>query len=595
MYCSHLIVSLQANSEIAKMKRLPYIVILLLVLCGCNQAVREKLSRAEWLLEDYPDSAYTILDSLSDEADDLTKSLRMRFQLLYAQAKNKTDRTLAGKDSVLKEVVSFYDWWGNDNERMTANYMLGCVYRDEGNAPMALKYYRSAIEQADTTAHDCDIRTLSHIYGQTAVLFHLQRSPRLEIEARKKATYYAWKCKDTIAALIFYENMFLPYYMLNQMDSALYYSKKAAAQYKVIGRNELAARTLGLDINVYLRQNNYMRVKQAMDEYERNSLFFDQDGLIAKGRENYYNYKGLYYEGIHHLDSAEFFYRKLLQSRSDINAKEAAYKGLLSLYRQLNISDSIAKYSDLYCQMNDSASFAHSADEITRMQALYNYDESQRRAARQEEMTRTYKFTVIALLVCFLVVGHFVFRFIKRQRFLKKQELIKANTEYSALLIQYNKIEHDLKLSNQDQIKFQEEKETEIAELQRKLSLYQDAPRMINDWNIEQAMLNSPIIRELHGQASRVIVPSKLQWKNFREYAAEELPDFVAKLNKKEIALTDQEMIICLLIRLQFSQGEQSALMGVSKQRINNLKRSINKKLFGKEGAASLNKDIMDL
>lgn len=61
------------------------------------------------------------------------------------------------------------------------------------------------------------------------------------------------------------------------------------------------------------------------------------------------------------------------------------------------------------------------------------------------------------------------------------------------------------------------------------------------------------------------------------------------------MALTYQEIIIGVLMRLQFSQTEQAALMGVSKQRINNLKRSINKKLFGEEGAISLNNNIMNL
>jgi hypothetical protein len=52
---------------------------------------------------------------------------------------------------------------------------------------------------------------------------------------------------------------------------------------------------------------------------------------------------------------------------------------------------------------------------------------------------------------------------------------------------------------------------------------------------------------------------------------------------------------VSILIRLQFSQGELSALFGVSKQRINNIKRSINRKLFKNYSAATLNDNILSL
>ena len=388
LFFTHLIVPLHS------MKRLSYIVCtlcgLLLFSCG-QQAARRELSRAEVLLDTQPDSAFALLDSMKDETDDLSKSLRMRYHLLYAQAMNKTYHSLSGRDSVLQEVVDYYDWWGNANECMTANYMLGSVYRDEGNTPLALKYYRDATEKADTASADCDYRILCRIYGQIADLFNVQRAPRLQLEAQHKAVDYAWKAKDTVAATIFYGNLCLPYHMLNMMDSALYYSQKAAIMFKSIDRKDLAAGLLPIDISVYLRNQDYNSIKSAIAEYERNSNFFDQSGNIRKGKEIYYYYKGSYYEGIGKLDSAELYYRKTLQSHPNLNAKEAVCKGLLSLYQQLGNVDSISKYSELYCQTNDSASFAHSADEITRMHSIYNYDASERKAILHERKANTYR------------------------------------------------------------------------------------------------------------------------------------------------------------------------------------------------------------
>ena len=53
--------------------------------------------------------------------------------------------------------------------------------------------------------------------------------------------------------------------------------------------------------------------------------------------------------------------------------------------------------------------------------------------------------------------------------------------------------------------------------------------------------------------------------------------------------------LISILIRLQFSQGEQAALFDVSKQRINNIKSNINRKLFKESGAMTLEANIMTL
>ena len=516
----------------------------------------------------------------------------MRQGLDSINERNRNDEPFTVSD--VQPYLEFFERHGEPNDQMLANYMMGSAYRDEGNAPMALKYFRIATELADTTVENCDFHTLSRVYGQIATLFNMQRSPRLEIEAERKAVYFAWEAKDTISAITFYERLCLPYHMLNKMDSALYYSQGAAKLFKKIGRYDLAAGTLGLDIDVYQRRKDNEKLKQALDEYEQHSGFFDQRGNIEKGRETFYSYKGFYYEGVNKMDSAEYYYRITLQNNPNQNIKELAYRGLLSLYRKLRTSDSIAKYSELFCQANDSNSFAHSADEITRMQALYNYDESERRANLHERMTRNYKLTVISLFLVFAILSYLTIRVYRRQQWQKKQELMRANTEYSTLLTQFNIVQQDLKLSKQDQIRFREEKEKEIINLRKSLSLYQDCPQIITDWDIEQAMLNSPIVKELHNLASKAKMPSKPQWKTFREYMERELPDYVAKLNKVNI-LTYQEFLICLLMRLQFSQGEQSALFGVSKQRINNLKRSINRKLFGEDGAVSLSNNIINL
>jgi len=575
------------------MKRLRYIIYTfygLLLLIACGQ--RYELSHAEQLLDTQPDSALALLNGMSAETDDFSKSLRMRYHLLFAQAMNKTYQSLADRDSELQEVVDYYEWWGNANERMSANYMLGCVYRDEGNASLALKYYRNATEKADTTSANCDFRTLSRIYGQIANVFKMQRAPKLELEAQRKAVDYAWQAKDTVAAIIFYGNLYAPYHMMNMMDSALFYSEEAATKFKSIGRQDLAAGTLGLNIDIYIRQKRYAKAKQAMDEYEQYSQFFDQYGNIEQGRYLYYYYKGAYYEGVRRLDSAEYYYRKLLSVPSTIEDREAVYKGLMSLYQKLGKSDSIAKYSELYCQINDSASFTHSADEITRMQSIYNYDASERKAIQQEKKANTYQVALSLTILIIFMASYWIYRFFKRQKQLRVQELIEANTTYTTLLKQYVQMREDLNSAKLGFDKYRADKEKAIHELQKALSSYQEESNQQNRWDSSQAMLHDAIVIRLHKMASTACKASVEEWQSLNKFALYNMGTFLDRICDEKANLTEKEIQVCILSRLQFISSEIAVLLDLSKQRITNIKANANKKLFNMAGAHTFNTNI---
>ena len=513
---------------------------------------------------------------------------KVRLELQRVDSLNSHDIPL-DTITTMDAVVDYLDWWGTANERMTAHYLLGSVYRDQDNAPMALRCYRDAVSYADTTASDCDYRRLSRIYGQIADLFNRQRAPRLEIEAERKAVEYAWRAKDTLSAIIFYQLLGNPYHMLNMMDSCLYYNYQAIEMYNKYGYTEYASGNLAFLIDIHLRRNKYHEAKVCLEEFEKN---LDEDYYI--NHSGYFRYWGLYYLGINKLDSAELYFRRVIDNRPN-NIPESTLKGMMQIYQQLGIGDSIAKYADLYCQYNDSASFQHSADELTRTQALYNYEEHERIAAKKTQEAKRYKIIIAISLVTFCLLAYACFRYIRKQQQRKKAELMAANTEYLSLLGQYKKLQDDMLLSQRSIDEFRDGKEREIQQLLQKLALYQEVPQICKHWDAEQAMLDSPLISELHHLASQARVASQVQLKELREFIQKELPEYFARIDSKEAMLTPQEVYICILIRLQFSQGELTALFDVSKQRINNIKRSINKKLFHVDGALNLNDNLFQV
>ena len=170
---------------------LSFLFVLLFTTCDPGDPAVDALHRtADSLMAvGKPDSALQLLHTL-DAANNLpqsgeagggfTPSRRqlMRHELLRAKAMNKAyvDFTVGGDlqspDSVMRVVADYYDRHGTPNERMEAHYLLGCTYRDMGEAPRAIDCYLDAAACADTTAKNCDYYTLASIYAQMAKLYH---------------------------------------------------------------------------------------------------------------------------------------------------------------------------------------------------------------------------------------------------------------------------------------------------------------------------------------------------------------------------------------------------------------------------------------
>ena len=103
-----------------------------------------------------------------------------------------------GTTTLLRDAVDYYDRHGTPNEQMRAHYLLGCAYRDMGEAPAALQSYQDAVDCADTTSTDCDYKRLMSVYGQMAELFHAQNLPEDELEYREQCRRCAQQMNDTL-------------------------------------------------------------------------------------------------------------------------------------------------------------------------------------------------------------------------------------------------------------------------------------------------------------------------------------------------------------------------------------------------------------
>ena len=336
-----------------------------------------------------------------------------------------------GMDSLLLEATRFYDRHGTADQQMRAHYLLGCAYRDMGEAPAALQSYQDAIDRADTLSTDCSYAQLARIYAQMAQIFYEQGLYRQELVHIDLSVKCALKGKDTLAALMSYEQESQVYRNLNMPDSLLYICEHASQLYRKHGYPYYAARALFGTFSTLVHRKEYEKVRKYIQMYESESELFDSLGNIQKGREIYYHIKGLFFLHTNVLDSAEYYFRKELRDGKDFNNQNAGAKGLTELYQRLHQQDSAAKYSLYAYDMNDSMYARRATKEIERIQGMYNYTRHQV-IAQQEQKKANQRTIIIWICIGIIIVGCLltiiVIRELTRKRKIVEQKYMQSQS-----------------------------------------------------------------------------------------------------------------------------------------------------------------------
>ncbi len=575
------------------MRKLVYIALLLALCLACTdrQAAR-RLDRAQSLADSLPAEARGILDSLRPQLSGLSRSQLMRYHLTRIQTDNLLDSTLH-EDSLMRQVAEYYDDHGTANERMLAYYLLGRTYSDMGEAPQALQAFHDAIDRADTTSSDCDYRRLMLIHGQAAQLFYYQDMPKHELLELSKAQKYGFLCNDTLSAYIYYSMQAGAYEMLNMYDSVIAVTIRAYRNLQDIRYPEFAAQQLASLIYAELRKRKYNDAGKHLEEYKNNSGFIDDKGNVMQGKELYYYFKGEYYIGIHKLDSAERFFRKILSIRKDFEGLHAGYDGLFHLYLEKNQADSLSKYSVLSSSYNDSLHNQTYTSELVKMQSLYDYTRNQQKAIRLEiESTSVKNHNRILLLSLILLtlISYLIIMHIRRVKN-KKIRILKERYKTQLLLLKSAKKELGELLSQQsDYEQIVEKKCLLIDRLQEQLKEINSELWKYDMAEVEQKMFASNIYERFKELAESIQRPSFQEWKELRQLFSENLPQFYGILIvKHRISIDEYDM--CMLYRLNFRQKDIANLLGLNQTSMPSKRNRLFEKITGRRDQ---NKEFID-
>ena len=517
---------------------------------------------------------------------------QMVFQLEELERQNRAYEMFT-TDSLAEQLVEYFDRHGDTNERLRAHYILGCVYRDMGEAPRAIDCYLDALNQVDTTASDFDIRTLGCVYSQMGDVYHRQLLLSNEIEARQKSYPYFRLAGDTLSLLANMRLSACAYIMLNNRDSAETILKRVLRLYEEYGYTQDGILSSTILIHLYMDEPEHQSdLGRLIEKYDSACNLFDQDHQLPPIYRQFFYYKGRYMESLDQLDSAEFYYRKIYRPQMTSIDRVPLYKGMLSVFQKRHQADSIAKYAQLYCMANDSSITLNDQQLTAKMTASYQYSRHQSIANKEHERAererKAKNMLFLAVALALVAIGSIVYAWRRRKK--------AAEARYESIAASLKRAEgelanlHALEAEKTDLQALSDElyrqiaaKEAAVGHLQREIAQLrrENVPQVSV---AEQQLSQSDLYRRLHQSAKCEAIPEE-EWQAIDAMVRNTLPGYHRFLSSLRYSPDSNEYRICLLLRLHIRMQDASGFIGISKSRLSQISTDILEDVFALKGS----------
>lgn len=513
--------------------------------CSSPSVKNQLLLCADSLMETYPDSALSILESIT-YPQKMPRADRALYALLLTQARHKNYIALED-DSLIKTAVDYYGDKKKSLRAAKAHYYWGAIYSEKGYASFAVEEYLTAIRLMPVRNE-----FLAMIYDNLAECYEEDRLYNVAIE-NYRAAYQILKGKDEQTYPM--RGIARVFLLQNEKDSALYYYQQAL-DCALADQDSSLIGALYHDLAmVYSEKKDYIQADK-----------FVSKAILLQGQDaiNTCLSKAQIMLNLNKLDSASYFFSKNMDEL-DIYGKAVCYDGMYQIAKRKGEWKTATENMDAYKILYDSMQIMTDNEELNRLMDKHQLEEHKRLLS---EHTRTLIFSLITAFSSLMIICVFCFMWNDRKR---KKHYIALQHELTQKRVDTMLLkEEELSESNKEHI---DKKRSELTEQQIQLCISvlkttdcYDQLEALERATPKQLLVMRSLRKEIRSDISNAFV------------------DAMMNLKERYPALTGDDVFFCVLSLLCCSKTVVMELMDATsdalKTRKNRIKNKMDAQIF---------------
>ena len=515
-------------------------------LSSCSSSVKSPLLlSADSLMEIYPDSALSILESISSPQK-LPRADRALYALLLTQARHKNYIAL-GDDSLIKMAVEYYGDKKKSVRAAKAHYYWGATYLEKGYTSFAVDEYLTAIRLMPVRDE-----FLAMIYDNLADCYEKDDLYDIAIEAYRQAYQILEGGSQQTYPLRGIARICL---LQNKKDSALLYYQKAL-DYALAEQDSSLIGALYHDLAMaYSEKKDYIQA----DKYVSKAIMIQGQDAV-----NVCLSKAQIMLNLNKLDSASYFFSKNID-QLNIYGKAVCYDGMHQIAKKRGEWKIATENMDAYRVLYDSMQIMNDNEELNRLMDKHQLEEHKRLLS---EHTKMLVFTLVSVFFFLMIICVFCFMWNDRKRkkrYIALQRELTQNRVDTMLLK-----EEEISETNKEDL---DKKRSKLTEQQIQLCI--SVLKTTNCYDQLEALEKAT--------PKQLLVMRSLR-KEIRSEISSAFVDVMMNLKERYPALTGDDIFYCVLSLLCCSKTVMMELMDATsdalKTRKNRIKNKMDTQIF---------------